>query len=176
MGSCCGSYLDSRPGASTWNSDMPNIKKHNFGCEYQQFFTRSKELLIERSKYEAIKNTRAKISNSSTTTVTTEYFNNQIQSETLFNRIQQCPSKKSYVQLVTSYTNINLELYCDIEPIICKNFLIFCETGQYDGTNLNILPKNVAIQVDTRKILYDSTVCVLNLTHANSFNKSPKNS
>merc|ERR1712113_31216 len=168
----CGTYLDSRPGASTWNSDLPNKKRQNFGCVYQQFLISLREFLMERLKYEAMKNVQTKTPNGLTSIIMTD----QILPGSLFNRIPQYQYKKGYVQLVTSHMNINLELHSDIEPVICENFLISCETGQYDGINLNMSYKNSAIQGHSRKTLYPRTACKLESPHANSFNRTPKKS
>lgn len=42
--------------------------------------------------------------------------------------------KKGYVQLTTSHGNINLELFCDVVPKTCENFIGLCAKGYYDGT------------------------------------------
>merc|ERR1712113_1104937 len=65
----CGTYLHSRPGASTWNSDLPNKKKQNFGCVYQQFLISLREFLMERLKYEAMKNVQTKTPNGLTSII-----------------------------------------------------------------------------------------------------------
>lgn len=42
--------------------------------------------------------------------------------------------KKGYVQLTTSHGNINLELFCDVIPKTCENFIGLCAKGYYNGT------------------------------------------
>lgn len=42
--------------------------------------------------------------------------------------------KKGYVRLLTSHGPLNLELYCDIVPKTCENFLQHCKNGYYNGT------------------------------------------
>lgn len=42
--------------------------------------------------------------------------------------------KKGYVQLATSHGNLNLELFCDVLPKTCENFIKLTDKGYYDGT------------------------------------------
>jgi peptidyl-prolyl cis-trans isomerase-like 2 len=42
--------------------------------------------------------------------------------------------KKGYVQLQTTYGNINLEIHCDMVPRTAENFIGLCAKGYYDGT------------------------------------------
>lgn len=54
--------------------------------------------------------------------------------------------KKGYVQMVTNFGPINLELYCDRTPKTCHNFLLLASRGYYDGTIFHRLIKNFIIQ------------------------------
>jgi len=42
--------------------------------------------------------------------------------------------KKGYARLTTNYGPLNLELYCDVVPKTCENFLKLCAKGYYNGT------------------------------------------
>jgi len=42
--------------------------------------------------------------------------------------------KKGYVRLNTSHGALNLELYCDVVPKTCENFMKLCTKGYYNGT------------------------------------------
>lgn len=42
--------------------------------------------------------------------------------------------KKGFVRLITSAGNLNLELYCDLVPKTCENFIKLCESGVYNDT------------------------------------------
>lgn len=54
--------------------------------------------------------------------------------------------KKGYVQLVTNYGPINLELFCDRTPKTCHNFLILATRGYYSNTCFHRLIKNFILQ------------------------------
>lgn len=54
--------------------------------------------------------------------------------------------KKGYVQLVTNYGPLNLELYCDRTPKTCHNFMLLASRGYYDNTIFHRLIKNFIIQ------------------------------
>lgn len=54
--------------------------------------------------------------------------------------------KKGYVELVTNFGSINLELYCDRTPKTCHNFLLLVTKGYYDGTIFHRLIKNFILQ------------------------------
>lgn len=43
------------------------------------------------------------------------------------------PKKKGYVKMHTNVGDMNIELYCDIVPRTCENFLGLSEMGYYDG-------------------------------------------
>lgn len=64
------------------------------------------------------------------------------QEEILYPRIK----KKGYVQLVTNFGPINLELYCDRTPKTCHNFLLLAGRGYYDNTCFHRLIKNFILQ------------------------------
>lgn len=54
--------------------------------------------------------------------------------------------KKGYVQMVTNFGPINLELYCDRTPKACHNFLLLATRGYYDNTCFHRLIKNFILQ------------------------------
>lgn len=53
---------------------------------------------------------------------------------------------KGYVRLVTNFGPLNLELYCDVVPKTCENFLKLCEQGYYDNTIFHRSVRNFIIQ------------------------------
>lgn len=54
--------------------------------------------------------------------------------------------KKGYVQLMTNYGPINLELFCDRAPKTCHNFLLLASRGYYDNSCFHRLIKNFILQ------------------------------
>ena len=54
--------------------------------------------------------------------------------------------KKGYLQLVTNFGPLNLELYCDRTPKTCHNFFLLASRGYYDNTCFHRLIKNFIIQ------------------------------
>ena len=54
--------------------------------------------------------------------------------------------KKAYVQLQTSFGNINLEVHCDINPRTSWNFLELCRRGYYNGSAFHRLVQNFMVQ------------------------------
>ncbi|KAL1452138.1 hypothetical protein WDU94_006442 [Cyamophila willieti] len=54
--------------------------------------------------------------------------------------------KKGYVRLVTNLGPINLELYCNVFPKTCENFMKHCENGYYKGTKFHRSIRNFMIQ------------------------------
>ncbi|XP_018576018.1 peptidyl-prolyl cis-trans isomerase-like 2 [Anoplophora glabripennis] len=54
--------------------------------------------------------------------------------------------KKGYVRLVTNVGMLNLELYCDVIPKTCENFIKHCENGYYNGTKFHRSIRNFMIQ------------------------------
>lgn len=54
--------------------------------------------------------------------------------------------KKGYVRLNTSHGPLNLELYCDIVPKTCENFIRHCANGYYDGTVFHRSIKNFMVR------------------------------
>uniref|UniRef100_A0A6P7GE97 RING-type E3 ubiquitin-protein ligase PPIL2 n=1 Tax=Diabrotica virgifera virgifera TaxID=50390 RepID=A0A6P7GE97_DIAVI len=54
--------------------------------------------------------------------------------------------KKGYVRLVTNLGMLNLELYCDMVPKTCENFMKHCENGYYNGTKFHRSIRNFMIQ------------------------------
>lgn len=54
--------------------------------------------------------------------------------------------KKGYVRLVTNFGALNLELFCDLVPKTCENFLVHCKNGYYTGTRFHRSIRNFIIQ------------------------------
>lgn len=54
--------------------------------------------------------------------------------------------KKGYIQLITNFGPLNLELYCDRTPKTCHNFLLLASRGYYDDTCFHRLVKNFIMQ------------------------------
>lgn len=55
-------------------------------------------------------------------------------------------NKKGYVRLATNYGQLNIELYCDMVPKTCENFLKHCKNGYYNGTKFHRLIRNFVLQ------------------------------
>lgn len=54
--------------------------------------------------------------------------------------------KKGYVRLVTNVGPLNFELYCDVTPKACDNFIRHCNDGYYNGTKFHRSIRNFMIQ------------------------------
>ncbi|OQR77712.1 peptidyl-prolyl cis-trans isomerase 2-like [Tropilaelaps mercedesae] len=54
--------------------------------------------------------------------------------------------KKGYVQLSTTHGNLNLELYCDVVPKTCENFIKLSANGYYDGSPFHRSIRNFILQ------------------------------
>lgn len=54
--------------------------------------------------------------------------------------------KKGYVQLQTTHGNLNLELFCNVVPKTCENFVGLCRKGYYDGTKFHRSIRNFILQ------------------------------
>lgn len=53
--------------------------------------------------------------------------------------------KKGYVRLATSHGPLNLELFCDVVPRTCENFMRHCHNGYYNGTIFHRSIKNFMV-------------------------------
>lgn len=53
--------------------------------------------------------------------------------------------KKGYVRLNTNLGPLNMELYCDLVPKTCENFMRHCQNGYYDGTAFHRSIKNFMV-------------------------------
>lgn len=53
--------------------------------------------------------------------------------------------KKGYVRLNTNLGPLNIELYCDLVPKTCENFMRHCQNGYYDGTVFHRSIKNFMV-------------------------------
>ncbi|XP_011152553.1 peptidyl-prolyl cis-trans isomerase-like 2 [Harpegnathos saltator] len=54
--------------------------------------------------------------------------------------------KKGYVRLFTNFGALNLELFCDLVPKTCENFIKHCQNGYYNGTKFHRSIRNFMIQ------------------------------
>lgn len=54
--------------------------------------------------------------------------------------------KKGYVRLLTNFGTLNLELYCDVVPKTCENFMRHCQNGYYDGTHFHRSIRNFMVK------------------------------
>lgn len=55
--------------------------------------------------------------------------------------------KKGYVRLNTNLGPLNIELYCDLVPKTCENFMRHCSNGYYDGTIFHRSIKNFMVGI-----------------------------
>lgn len=53
--------------------------------------------------------------------------------------------KKGYIRLNTNLGPLNIELYCDVVPRTCENFIRHCQNGYYDGTIFHRSIKNFMV-------------------------------
>ncbi|XP_065345924.1 RING-type E3 ubiquitin-protein ligase PPIL2 [Cloeon dipterum] len=60
----------------------------------------------------------------------------------LYDRVK----KKGYVRLMTNKGPLNLELFCDMLPKTCENFMKLCAAGYYNGTKFHRSIRNFMIQ------------------------------
>ncbi|XP_028028823.1 RING-type E3 ubiquitin-protein ligase PPIL2 [Bombyx mandarina] len=60
--------------------------------------------------------------------------------------IYERTKKKGYVRLVTNVGHLNFELYCDVTPKTCHNFMTHCKNGYYNGTKFHRSIRNFMIQ------------------------------
>lgn len=56
--------------------------------------------------------------------------------------------KKGYVRLVTNFGNLNLELFCDLCPKTCENFIKHCANGYYNGTKFHRSIRNFMVRME----------------------------
>ncbi len=54
--------------------------------------------------------------------------------------------KKGYVRVVTNMGPLNIELFCELVPKTCENFLKHCKNGYYNGTKFHRSIRNFMIQ------------------------------
>lgn len=54
--------------------------------------------------------------------------------------------KKGYVRLLTSFGPLNIELFCDVVPATCENFIKHCQNGYYNGTVFHRSIRNFMVQ------------------------------
>jgi len=55
-------------------------------------------------------------------------------------------TKNGYVQIVTNYGPLNLELYCKHAPKACENFIVHCKNGYYNNTRFHRLVPEFILQ------------------------------
>ncbi|QAT17955.1 peptidylprolyl isomerase [Candidatus Velamenicoccus archaeovorus] len=61
-------------------------------------------------------------------------------------RAQETPQHKTRVILQTNQGNIELELFDDVAPLACKNFVGLAQKGYYDGLTFHRVIKGFMIQ------------------------------
>lgn len=49
------------------------------------------------------------------------------------------------MRLVTNFGPLNLELYCDVIPKACENFLKLCDRGYYNNTKFHRSIRNFMV-------------------------------
>ena len=52
-----------------------------------------------------------------------------------------------YVRFLTNFGALNLELYCDMVPKTCENFMKHCQNGYYDGTKFHRSIRNFMVSI-----------------------------
>ncbi|VDP41500.1 unnamed protein product, partial [Soboliphyme baturini] len=55
--------------------------------------------------------------------------------------------KKGYVRLVTNFGPLNLELFCNMVPRACENFIVHCKEGYYRNTHFHRLIRNFVVRI-----------------------------
>lgn len=55
--------------------------------------------------------------------------------------------KKGYVRLQTSHGPLNFEIFCDLLPKTCENFMRHCQSGYYNGTVFHRSIKNFMVSL-----------------------------
>lgn len=55
-------------------------------------------------------------------------------------------TEKGYVSLITNFGRINLELFCDLVPKTCENFIRLCQTNYYNNTRFHRLIRHFVLQ------------------------------
>jgi hypothetical protein len=50
-----------------------------------------------------------------------------------------------YIRLVTNFGPLNLELYCDMLPKTCENFMKLAQRGYYDGVKFHRSIRNFMV-------------------------------
>ena len=59
--------------------------------------------------------------------------------------IVKSKQSKGYVQLVTNYGPLNLQIFCDLVPKTSENFIELCEKKYFNGTLFHRLVKNFVV-------------------------------
>ncbi|XP_046326965.2 RING-type E3 ubiquitin-protein ligase PPIL2-like [Haliotis rufescens] len=54
--------------------------------------------------------------------------------------------KKGYVRMVTSHGTLNIEIFCDMVPKTCENFMQLCGRGYYNGLIFHRSIRNFIVQ------------------------------
>ncbi|XP_063973640.1 RING-type E3 ubiquitin-protein ligase PPIL2 [Diachasmimorpha longicaudata] len=54
--------------------------------------------------------------------------------------------KKGYVRIVTNFGSLNVELFADLVPKTCENFMKHCQSGYYNNTKFHRSIRNFMIQ------------------------------
>lgn len=68
--------------------------------------------------------------------------------------------KKGYARLTTSHGPLNLELFCDVVPKTCENFIKLCQNGYYNGSIFHRSIRNFMVNCAflVSRILYSRSV------------------
>lgn len=54
-----------------------------------------------------------------------------------------------YIRLFTNFGALNLELFCDLVPKTCENFIKHCQNGYYDGTKFHRSIRNFMASISS---------------------------
>lgn len=90
--------------------------------------------------------TTGEVSRGFTSTAAPRATRNLLQQRDLNEVVYEEVKLKSYVRVVTSLGDINLELHTDQVPKTCHNFLLLCERGYYNNTVFHRSIRNFMVQ------------------------------
>lgn len=90
--------------------------------------------------------TTGDVSRGFTSTAAPRATRNEFQEKSLEDVVYEEVKKKSYVRIVTSLGDFNLELHSDMVPKVCNNFLLLCKKGYYDNTIFHRSIRNFMVQ------------------------------
>lgn len=90
--------------------------------------------------------TTGDVSRGFTSTAAPRATKSEMQERNLDEVIYEKVKKKSYVRLVTSLGDLNLELHTDMVPKPCHNFMLLCKKGYYNNTVFHRSIRNFMVQ------------------------------